>query len=117
MPLRRTGSLFLVLLVGCSSSTPFLRVEADEDSSVVHIPRGYRAPVELDEGAFMGAVAKLAPQVPLFSEPLQEARRLLIAPSRGAALSRARGHLGFVSSGSTQDVPRVHLLQVPPDTD
>jgi hypothetical protein len=74
-------------------------------------------PVELDKDAFQKAFLTWAPLVQPSPQPLQEARRLWLTPSRSAPYSDTRRHLGFVSLGSHEKVPQAHLLLESSDAD
>jgi hypothetical protein len=117
MPLYRLGPLLVALLMGCSGSSQGLRVETEPHGSVVYIPRGARAPLELGKDAFRRTFATWAPLVQPSPQPLQEARRLWLDPSLGGPYSDTRKHLGLVSLGSQENVPRAHLLPEFSDAD
>ncbi len=116
-PPYRLVPLLLALLMGCAGSSQGLRVETEQRRSVVHVPRGTHAPEELGKDAFRKAFATWVPLVQPPPQPLQEARRLWLEPSRGGPYSDTRKHLGFVSLGSHDDVPRAHLLPELSDAD
>ena len=113
----RLGFLVLALLVGCSSSAPVLRLEPGQSEPTVHIASGGRAPVQVDSTAFQEAFTTYALQVRPAPQPLQATRRLWMLPSRSAPYATARGHLGLVSVGAQNDVPRGHLLPEPSAAD
>lgn len=104
----------LVLLAGCSGSAPVLRLEPGQPEPTVHIRPGDRAPVQVDSESFQEAFATYALQVQPASQPLRSARQLWLIPSRSAPYATARGHLGLVSVGAREDVPRGHLLTEAP---
>jgi len=106
------SSLLVALLVGCTGPAQVLRVEMQQNGPAVHVPRGERAPVELDEESFQESFAAQAPGVGLSPQPLQQARRLWLTPSRGA-YEGTRTHLGLVSVNTREDVPRARLLPEP----
>jgi hypothetical protein len=111
------GTLLLALLMACTGSSQGLRVETEQHRSVVHVPPGAHAPVELSKEDFRKAFAIWAPLIQPSPQPLQEARRLWLAPSRSAPYSDTRKHLGLVSLGSQEDIPRAHLLPELSDAD
>jgi hypothetical protein len=102
--------LLALLLIACSGSTHVLRVESERAQPVVHVPRGDRAAVEVDEDTFAGAFLPLVLSAPPSSQPLQEARRLFWASPRSDAYAGTRRHLGLVSRGTHEEAPRAHLL-------
>jgi hypothetical protein len=108
--------LLLALLMGCTSSSQGLRAETEPLGSVVHVPRSARMPVELDKDVFQKAFVAWAPLVQPAPQPLQEARRLWLFPSRTVPYADARKHIGLVSLGSQDDVPRPHLFPERSDT-
>jgi hypothetical protein len=73
-------------------------------------------PVELDKDVFQKAFVAWAPLVQPAPQPLQEARRLWLFPSRTVPYADARKHIGLVSLGSQDDVPRPHLFPERSDT-
>lgn len=81
---HRLGPLVLALLVGCSGSTQILRLEPGQPEPIVHIAPGDRAPVRVDSAVFQEAFSTHALQVQPASQPLQQARRLWLLPSRSA---------------------------------
>ncbi|KFE66801.1 hypothetical protein [Hyalangium minutum] len=107
---HRLGPLALALLVGCSSSTRILRLEAEQPEPIVHIAPGDRAPVRVDSAAFLEAFSTHALQVQPAPQPLQQAQRLWLLPSRSAPYATARSRLGLVSVNTQEDMPRGHLL-------
>lgn len=109
-PPFRLGPLLLALLLGCAGSSPSLRVEKQQHTSVVHVHSGTRTPVQWDKAAFQKAFVTWAPFVQPSALPLQEARRLWLTASLSAPYSNPRKHLGLVSLGSQQEVPPAYLL-------
>jgi len=117
LPCRLLSLGLVALLVGCAGSSRVLRLETEQNESVVHIPQGARAPATLSEHDFQEAISTHAPEVRPSPQPLQEARRLWLTPSRREAYAGTRRHLGLVSLDTSEDVPRAHLLSEPMGAD
>jgi len=113
---RASAALALALLAACSAPSQVLQVETEQQRTVIHVPGGGRAPVELDKAAFQAAVATWAPEVRTSPQPLTEARRLWWAPSRSGAYAGVQRHLGLVSVDTEEDAPRVRLISEPERT-
>jgi hypothetical protein len=116
-PPCRLGPLLLALLMGCASSSQGLRVETEQHASVVHVLSGAPMPVQTDQEEFQKAFALWASLVQSSPMPIQEARRLWLTPSRSDPYTNTRKHLGLVSLGSQEEVPRAHLLSESSDAD
>ena len=114
---RLLGPLGLALLMGCASSMHSLRVGPEQHGPVVYLGPGDRAPVDLDSESFQEAFVAHALEMRPTLQPLQEARRLWLTPSRSAPYAHIRGHLGLVSMGTQEEVPREDFLSEPSAAD
>ncbi len=70
-------AVLMVLLVGCGTASRVVRLDTGRTDTIVFTPRSGAEPVELDDGAFKEAVAKLARDVRPPTRPQEAARRLL----------------------------------------
>jgi hypothetical protein len=74
--LWRLNPLLMALMVGCASTAPLVRVEAEQGKAFISIPRSADTqPVKLEEEEFQQAMRQLARQVRLTGTPRQTAER------------------------------------------
>ena len=62
--------VLLVFLAGCGGARKAVRLEVGQGRTVLHVPRGDPAAVELDEDVFKEAVATLGQEARTSARPL-----------------------------------------------
>jgi hypothetical protein len=73
--LRRTNPLLLAVMIGCASTHPIVRVETEQGTAIIHIPRTEEVqPVALEEEEVQQSLRTLARQVRLTGTPLSHSR-------------------------------------------
>nr|WP_244981450.1 AHH domain-containing protein [Corallococcus exercitus] len=95
----------LLVGTGCAASRS-VRLDTGRGPARVHTPQRDVRPAELDEDAFVAAVAELARTAPVSTHPMETARRLLAASRASRPYAHVRGHLGLIS---VQEPGRGHL--------
>ncbi|MGZ3457021.1 MAG: SitA5 family polymorphic toxin [Archangium sp.] len=86
-------SVLMVLLVGCGTASRVVRLDTGRTDTLVFTPRSGAEPVELDDGEFEEAVAKLARDARSSTRPQEAARRLFeVAARSGSYTYETRSH-------------------------